>query len=297
MEDQFSYYMPQIPRDSSRQNSFSRRSNPNNPNPTQFISSLQDGISTRLRNMGRGADAEPMQLRISTLEDTVNSVHSTVHALKTTMSEIVTLLYGKQHEASNAQSVRPVAPTADAMLPKLPPIASPQVFTSVPPLSYKDTAIPTVSATSTPAGTRGLCPNGTTTLPPDSSMESSMDTRHHNGSLMSPPDFDSAMKSPMGQRQRRRQTFLSGHYWHPRQFDIHVGKVYSRFQVAWLHHNIDGPYEGKPDKVQKLSLSLADDLTKSYLRFYAAARAGLGAYGYHEELLPTLSTARVGFDV
>jgi hypothetical protein len=58
--------------------------------------------------------------------------------------------------------------------------------------------------------------------------------------------------------------------------------------------NIDGPYEGKPEKLQKLSLSLADDSTKSFLRFYAAARAGLGACGYHEELLPTLSTSRVG---
>jgi hypothetical protein len=85
----------------------------------------------------------------------------------------------------------------------------------------------------------------------------------------------------MGQRQRRRQEFLSGHYWHPRQFDIHVGKAYLRFQVVWLHHNIDGRYEGKPDKLQKLSLLLADDSTKSFLRFYAAAGAGLGACGYH----------------
>jgi hypothetical protein len=36
---------------------------------------------------------------------------------------------------------------------------------------------------------------------------------------------------------------------------------------------------------------------KSFLRFYAAARSGLGACGYHEELLPTLSTARIGFDI
>jgi hypothetical protein len=102
----------------------------------------------------------------------------------------------------------------------------------------------------------------------------------------------------MGQRHRRRQEYISGHYWHPCQYDIHDGKGYTRFQqVAWLHHNIDGPYEGKPDKLQKLTLSLADDLTKSFLRFYAAARAGLGVCGYHKELLPTLSLARAGFDV
>jgi hypothetical protein len=245
--------------------------------------------------MGRGNDAEPLQLRMSTLEDTVDSVHTTVHALETTMSEIVTLLRDKQpKEARKPQTERPVAPSpADEWLPKLPPIASPQIGTSRPPVSYRETAVPTVSNTTTPTGFRGLRPNGTTTLPNDSEKKSVMDQRQPNGI----PDFDSALKSPMGQRQRRRQEFLSGHYWHPRQFDIHVGKAYSRFQVAWLHHNIDGPYEGKPDKLQKLSLSLADDSTKSFLRFYAAARAGLGACGYHEELLPTLSTARVGFDV
>jgi hypothetical protein len=99
------------------------------------------------------------------------------------------------------------------------------------------------------------------------------------------------------QRQRRRQEYISGHYWHSCQFDIHDSKEYSRFQVAWLHHNIDGPYMGKPDKLQKLSLTLADDSTKPFLRFYAALRSGLGACGHHKELLPTLSTARVGFDV
>jgi hypothetical protein len=118
-----------------------------------------------------------------------------------------------------------------------------------------------------------------------------------NGSANIPAGFDSELKSPMGQHQRRRQEYISGHYWHSCQYDIHEGKEYSRFQVAWLHHNIDGSYKGKPDKLQKLSLSLADDSTKAFLRFYAALRSGLGACGYHEELLPTLSMARVGFDV
>jgi hypothetical protein len=149
------------------------------------------------------------------------------------------------------------------------------------PLSYRDTAQPkappivsTVSPVDTPI--RGLRPNGTTVVP---------------------TDFESDLKSPVGQRQRRCQDYISGHYWHACQYGIHEGKGYARFQVAWLYHNIDGPYEGKPDKLQKLNLSLADDSTKSFLRFYSAARSGLGACGYHEELLPTLSTARVGFDV
>jgi hypothetical protein len=118
-----------------------------------------------------------------------------------------------------------------------------------------------------------------------------------NGSTTIPAEFDSDLKSPVGQRQRHRQEYISGHYWHSCQYDIHEGKGHSRFQAAWLHHTIDGPYEGKPDKLQKLSRSLADDSTKSFLRFYAAAQAGLGACGYHEELVPTLSTARIGFDV
>jgi hypothetical protein len=103
-----------------------------------------------------------------------------------------------------------------------------------------------------------------------------------NGSTINPANFDSEMKSPVGQRQRRRQEYISGHYWHSCQYDIHEGKGHSRFQVAWLHHNIDGPYEGKPDKLQKLALSLANDSTKSFLHFSAAACAGLGACGYHE---------------
>jgi hypothetical protein len=150
--------------------------------------------------------------------------------------------------------------------------------------SYSDTIRNKVPPPSIPSNTssrvpiRGLRPNGLTSLP---------------------QDFDGDGKSPMVQRHRRRQDYISGHYWHNCQFDIHEdGKGYPRFQVAWLHHhNIDGPYEGNPDKLQKLTLSLANDSMKSFLRFYAPARSGLGACGYHEELLPTLSTARVGFDV
>jgi hypothetical protein len=143
--------------------------------------------------MGRGTDAEPLQLRMSTLEDTVDSVHTTVHALETTMSEIVTLLRDKQpQEARKTQTDRPVAPPADEWLPKLPPIASPQtstsrppIGTSRPPVSYRETAVLTVSNTTTPIGFRGLRPNGTTTLPNDSETKSPMDQRQHNGI----PDF------------------------------------------------------------------------------------------------------------
>jgi hypothetical protein len=120
---------------------------------------------------------------------------------------------------------------------------------------------------------------------------------NNNGTAVVPADFEYDLKSPVGQRQRRRQDYISGHYWHACQYDIHEGKGNARFQVAWLHHNINGPYKEKPDKLQKLNLSLADDSTKSFLRFYAAATSGLGACGYHDELLPTLSTARIGFDV
>jgi hypothetical protein len=244
MDDPFAYYVPQTPCDYSQHNSFFRRSSPNNP--TQFINLIQDGISTRLRNIGRGSEAEPpLQLRVSSLEDTIDSVHLTVHALETTMSEIVTLLRGSKHPtAENLQTSHSVAPTADdTLLPTPTPVASPQVSTPMAHHNYRDAvrrtpapAVPIISTMSTPTVARGLRPN--------------------NGSTTVPPEFDSEMKSPMGQQHRSRQEFISGHYcWHSRQFDIHDGKGYSRFQVVWLHHNIDGPYEGKPDKLQKLSLS------------------------------------------
>jgi hypothetical protein len=201
------------------------------------------------------------------------------------MSEIVTLL-----QTSPSRSPTTATP-APAFTAKSTPVPSPRVSAitqdhthTIPfiPISYRDTArpkAPPLAPIVTPTGSipiRGLRPNGSTSLP---------------------TDFDQDVKSPLVQRQRRRQDYISGHYWHICQYDIHEGKCYSRFQVTWLHHNIDGPYEGKPDKLQKLTLSLADDSTKSFLRLYAVARSGLGVCGYHEELLPTLSTARVGFDV
>jgi hypothetical protein len=100
MEDPYAYYVPQTPRDSSRRNTFFRRSSPSplkQPSPsTHFITSLQDGLSTagsRLHNITRSSDAEPhLQLRVDHLENTMDSVHSTVTSLETTMSEIVTML-------------------------------------------------------------------------------------------------------------------------------------------------------------------------------------------------------------
>jgi hypothetical protein len=200
------------------------------------------------------------------------------------MNDIVTLLRASTTATAPNQSKPP--PTT---IPKPNHIHSPRVSAitqdrspSLITPSYSDTirnkvpppSIPTSAPIQAPI--RGLRPNGSSSLP---------------------QDFDGGGKSPMVQRHRRRQDYISGHYWHNCQFDIHDGKGYPRFQVAWLHHNIDGPNEGKPDKLQKVTLSLADDSTKSFLRFYAAARSDLGACGYHEELLPTLSTARVGFDV
>jgi hypothetical protein len=283
-EDPFAYYVPQTPRDSSSRNTFFRRSS---PNPSKsLISTLNHGVSS-IRNIGRAQDQDPpLQLRVTSLEDTLQAVHQTVNTLETTMSDIVTLLRASSTATATApppnkppptpiakphhiQSPRVSAITRDRSPSPITPSYSDTIRTKVPPPS-----IPTSAPMQAPI--RGLRPNGSSSLP---------------------QDFDGDVKSPMVQRHRRRQDYISGHYWHNCQFDIHDGKGYPRFQVAWLHHNIDGPYEGKPDKLQKLTLSLADDSTKSFLRFYAAARSGLGACGYHEELLPALSTARVGFNV
>jgi hypothetical protein len=286
MDDRFAYYVPQTPRDPSRRNSFFRCSSPT-PSTT-FINSIQ-GVSTRLRNPGKSGDSDdaPLQLRVSSIEATLDSVHTTVANLETAMSDVVKLLQSKPTPPTTPMQS---TPTKVATFPKRKATVTNHSTTATHSTqsnsySYADSTqrvvppvLPTVTPSSTTQhyGNRGLRPNGSANVP---------------------NDFDSELKSPMGQRQRRRQEYISGHYWHSCQYDIHDGKEYSRFQVAWLHHNIDGPYEGKPDKLQKLSLTLADDSTKAFLRFYAALRSGLGACGYHEELLPTLSTARVGFDV
>jgi hypothetical protein len=94
MDDHFAYYVPQTPRDSSRRNSFFRRSSPTSS--TNFINSIQE-VSTRLRNIGKGGDSDdaPLQQRVSSIEDTLDSVHTTVANLETTMSDIVKLLQTK----------------------------------------------------------------------------------------------------------------------------------------------------------------------------------------------------------
>jgi hypothetical protein len=287
MDDRFAYYVPQTPRDYSRRNSFFRCSSPTSS--TNFINSIQ-GVSTRLRNLGKSGDSDdaPLQLRVSSIEDTLDSVHTTVANLETAMSDIVKLLQSKPTPTTTPVQSTPAKvttlPERKATVTNHPTTAT--HLTHANSYSYEDSTrrvVSPVSPTVTPSsrtqhyGNRGLRPNGSSTVP---------------------TDFDSEFKSPMGLRQRRCQEYISGHsYWHSCQYDIHDGKEYSRFQVAWLHHNIDGPYEGKPDKLQKLSLTLADDSTKAFLRFYAALRSVLGACGYHKELLPTLSTARFGFDV
>jgi hypothetical protein len=236
MDDRFSYYVPQTPRDSSHRNSFFRRSSPTS---TRFINSIQ-GVSTRLRNLGKCGDNEdddddPLQLRVSSIEETLDSVHTTVANLETALGDIVTLLQTKPNPVSAPPQV-PSTPPRFQTVPgsKATVTNHPTATTTQTPISYADSTrrvIPPVLPTVTPAsanttyGNRGLRPNGSSNIP---------------------DGFDSELKSPMGQRQRRRQEYISGHYWHSCQFDIHDGREYSRFQVAWLHHNIDGPYEGKP---------------------------------------------------
>jgi hypothetical protein len=95
MNNRFAYYYaPQTPRDSSRRDSFFRRSSPTSS--TNFINSIQ-GVSTRLRNLGKSGDSDdaPLQLRVSSIEDTLDSVHTTVANLETAMSDIVKLLQSK----------------------------------------------------------------------------------------------------------------------------------------------------------------------------------------------------------
>jgi hypothetical protein len=90
MDDRFSLYVPQTPRDSSSCNSFFRRSSPTS---TSFINSIQ-GVSTRLRNLGNGGDneddgADPLPLRVSSIEESLGSVHTTVTNLETALGDIV----------------------------------------------------------------------------------------------------------------------------------------------------------------------------------------------------------------
>jgi hypothetical protein len=107
-------------------------------------------------------------------------------------------------EARKPQREQPVAPPADKWLPKFPPIESPQIGTSRPPISYRETAVPNVSNTTMPIGFRGLRPNGTTTLPNDSDKKSVMDQCQPNGI----PDLDSLIRSPMCQRQQKFEDLL-----------------------------------------------------------------------------------------
>jgi hypothetical protein len=94
MDDPFTYYVPQTPRDSSCRNSFFRRSSPTSS--TRFINSIQD-VSTRIRNIGKVTESkqQPLQNRVSSLENTLESVHTTVAKLETAMGDIVQLLKSK----------------------------------------------------------------------------------------------------------------------------------------------------------------------------------------------------------
>jgi hypothetical protein len=136
MEDPYAYYVPQTPRDSSRRNTFFHRSSPSpskQPSPSaHFITSLQDGLSTagsRLRNITRSSDAEPpLQLRVDHLENTMDSVHSTVTSLETTMSEIVTMLR-HSHSPTKKEEAK-WTQTQTHQVPRKPhPVTSPQATT------------------------------------------------------------------------------------------------------------------------------------------------------------------------
>jgi hypothetical protein len=109
MDDCFSYYVPQTPRDSSRRNSFFRRSS---PTLTSFINYIQ-GVSTRLRNLGKGGDNEDddsLQLRVSSIEETLGSVHMTVANLEIALGDIVKLLQTKPNPVSAPPQVPSTPP-------------------------------------------------------------------------------------------------------------------------------------------------------------------------------------------
>jgi hypothetical protein len=170
-------------------------------------------VSTRLRNIGKGGDSDdaPLQQRVSSMEETLDSVHTTVANLETAMSNIVQIL-----QAKPTQNPSPVQSTPTKVTPfperKATVTNHPTATTNPNLYSYAESTrrvIPPVSPTVTPAsvtqhyGNCGLRPNGSANVP---------------------TDFDSKLKAPMSQRQRRRQEYISGHYWHSCQFDIHNGK-------------------------------------------------------------------------
>jgi hypothetical protein len=205
----YAYYVPQTPHDSSRRNSFFRRSSPTTL--TRLISSVNKGISS-IRNIGhnqeRNHEDPPLQHRVNTLETTLQSVHATVSTLEHTMNDIVALLCAPPPPASTEK----LPTAAEVHMPtSTPPVSSPRVsaithdngFSPVTPTSYCDTArqkappivttIIAVSPADPPIPIRALRPNGSTRFQ---------------------DDFDDA-KSPLVQWQRRRQDYISGHYCWP----------------------------------------------------------------------------------
>jgi hypothetical protein len=59
-------------------------------------------------------------------------------------------------------------------------------------------------------------------------------------------------------------------------------------QVAWLLNSIDGPYDGKLDRLTKGSFQLLSNSPSSFWVFYASIRAFLTGCGFNEEFLPQL---------
>ena len=61
---------------------------------------------------------------------------------------------------------------------------------------------------------------------------------------------------------RRTHEYISGYYWEP---GIPVS---SQVCVPWLELSLQGPYDGKSEKLQKAPLTLADDSLTGFIQFY-----------------------------
>jgi hypothetical protein len=107
------------------------------------------------------------------------------------------------------------------------------------------------------------------------------------------------MKSPTGQRQRRCQQYISGHYWNSCQFNIHDGKGYVHISKSLgCIITLTVLMKASPTNCKNARSHSPTIPQKLFFAFTLRSDpVSAGACGYHEELLPTLSTARVGFDV
>jgi hypothetical protein len=61
---------------------------------------------------------------------------------------------------------------------------------------------------------------------------------------------------------RRTHEYLSGYYWEDGMTPA------SSVSVPWLKLSLQGPYDGKSEKLQKAPLALADDSLTGFIQFY-----------------------------